>query len=70
MMWSLFFGHNESNDSDTTLQIPLTDSFKVEGDWLTKKREEIINKDKLGANRMLVNNPNRPVTLQKPTVLV
>lgn len=69
-MWSLFFGHTDSSDVDTTVLIPLIDSFKTEGDWLKVKRQEIIEKDKSGANRMLINNPNRPVTLNKPTVLV
>lgn len=68
-MWNLFFGYTTS-DVDTTVLIPLIDSFKTEGYWLKAKRKEIIEKDKYGDNRMLVNNPNRSVTLNKPTVLI
>lgn len=67
-MRTLLFGSIDSDD--TPITIPLSDSFKVEGEWLKLKRQEIIDKDKNGANRMLINNPNRPLTLQKPTVLV
>ena len=67
-MFTLLFGTIDTDDTPITL--PLLDTFKQEGDWLTKKRQEVINKDKMGANRMLINNPNRPVTLFKPTVLV
>lgn len=67
-MFNLLFG--ELITDDTPISIPLLDTYKVEGDWLTKKRQEIIDKDKNGANKMLINNPNRPVTLFKPTVLV
>lgn len=67
-MFTLLFG--ETITDDTTITIPLLDTYKMEGDWLTKKRQEIIEKDKNGANRMLINNPHRPVTLHKPTVLV
>ena len=69
-MFNLLFGTIDTDDSDTPITLPLLDTFKQEGDWLTKKRQEVINKDKMGANRMLVNNPNRPLTLFKPTVLV
>lgn len=68
-MWDLFFEHTTS-DVDATVLIPLIDTFKTEGDWLKAKRKEIIEKDKYGDNRMLVNNPNRSVTLNKPTVLI
>lgn len=67
-MFTLLFGTIETDDTPITL--PLLNSYTQEGEWLTKKRQEVINKDKMGANRMLVNNPNRPVTLYKPTVLV
>lgn len=67
-MYTLIFGKDTTDD--TPISIPIVDSFKIEGDWLKKKRQEIIDKDKNGANRMLINNPNRSVTLNKPTVLV
>lgn len=67
-MRTLLFGTTDTDD--TPISIPLLDTFKTEGDWLKKKRQELITKDKAGAKVMLVNNPNRPVTLFKPTVLV
>lgn len=49
----------------------LNSSLTKEGDWLTKKRQALIDADKLLENpRLLVNNPDREVTLRKPTVLV
>lgn len=69
-MFNLLFGTIYTDDRDTPITLPLLDTFKQEGDWLTKKRQEVIEKDKMGANRMLINSPNRTVTLFKPTVLV
>jgi hypothetical protein len=67
-MFRLFFG--DIIMEDTTLQIPLSDAFKVEGEWLKAKRAELIKKDKKAKNKkLLVNNPTRDLTLLKPTVL-
>lgn len=44
--------------------------FKTESEYLKNKRKESIEKDAKGANMLLVNNPNRPIALYRPTVLV
>jgi hypothetical protein len=67
-MFKLFFG--EVIMEDTTLQIPLSDTFKKEGEWLKAKRAELITKDKHADDKkLLVNNPTRDLTLLGPTVL-
>lgn len=64
-MWRLIFNTPIPVEDDTSLEV-----FKTEGQWLKNKREELIKADKAGLNMMLVNNPTRQVTLNKPTVLV
>jgi hypothetical protein len=67
-MFRLFFG--DIIMEDTTMQIPLSDTFKVEGEWLKAKRAELIENDsKSKSKKLLVNNPTRELTLLKPTVL-
>jgi hypothetical protein len=67
-MFKLFFGDTILEDS--VLQIPLIEAFKVEGEWLKAKRAELIKKDKKAKKKkLLVNNPDRELTLYKPTVL-
>lgn len=68
-MWNLLFGSNQ-HENEEVIDCFYNESFKKESEWLTKKRQEIIEKDRLGENRMLVNNPNREVCLRKMTVLV
>lgn len=55
---------------DEFVQIPLIDKFRTESEWLKNKRQELIATDKNGANLMLINNPNRAITLRHPTVLI
>lgn len=64
-MWKLIFNTPISEADDMSLE-----AFKTEGQWLKDKREQLIKADKDGLNMMLVNNPTRQVTLNKPTVLV
>lgn len=63
-MWNLIFNTEIPESDDASLHL-----FKTEGQWLTDKREELIKADKAGAKRMLVNNPKRFLTLNRPTVL-
>lgn len=67
MFNKLIFGHELSKDE--TLDCFYNDTFKIESDWLIKRREDIIGKDKLENNRMLINNPNREVNLRGSTIL-
>ena len=64
-MWKLIFNTPISEADDMSLE-----AFKTEGQWLKDKREQLIKADKDGAKMMLINNPKREVTLNKPTVLV
>ena len=67
-MIKFLFGHESTLDE--FVQIPLIDEFRKESDWLKNKRQELIATDKNGANLMLINNPNRAITLRHPTVLI
>lgn len=58
------------DDSDMIQDLFLTDAFKVESEYLTKRRAELIAKDKVMGNKMLINNPTRDISLRKPTVLI
>lgn len=64
-MWKLIFNTPISEADDMSLE-----AFKTEGQWLKDKREQLIKADKDGAKMMLINNPKREVTLNKPTVLI
>ena len=52
----MFF--DKISDLDTVIDIPLLDSFKVEGEYLKKARAKLIEEDKIN-KKLLVNNPNR-----------
>jgi hypothetical protein len=67
-MFDIIFGalhlHDEVIDS---FYLP---AFKTEGEYLKAKRQELIDKDKAKKDKkLLVNNPERELTLRGTTVL-
>ena len=52
----MFF--NKISDFDSVIDIPLLDSFKVEGEYLKKARAKLVEEDKIN-KKLLVNNPSR-----------
>lgn len=68
-MWDLFFGN--SNSVEQIIQISLFNgSYNSRSEFLKTKRDEQVAHDSKNGNLLLINNPNREVTLRQPTVLV
>jgi hypothetical protein len=68
-MFDIIFG--ASHTHDVVLDSFYSPAFATEGEYLKAKRQELIEKDKKSKKekKLLVNNPDREVTLRGTTVL-
>ena len=61
--------------ADEVLDYFANPAFKIESEYLKNKRAELVAKDKkytkdgINESKLLINNPNRDVSLRRNTVL-